>query len=60
MFERKAGTLEGHPYADALLTSNLIWTEETISELVTKGPHIVTPGTKMPLQRIKSDKDRSN
>lgn len=58
IFGRKAGTLDGYPYSKALLESSLIWTEETISELFTKGPHIVTPGTKMPLQRIKNDKDR--
>ena len=58
VFGRTAGTLKEYPYSEALLSSSLIWTEETISELFTKGPHIVTPGTKMPLQRIKNDKDR--
>lgn len=60
VFGRRAGTLEGYPYSDALKESQVIWTEETISDLFSKGPHIVTPGSKMPLQKIINDTDRSD
>ena len=58
VFGRKAGTISDYPYSDALLKSDIIWSEETISRLFEKGPEIVTPGTKMPIQKIKKNKDR--
>ena len=48
----------GYPYSKALIESEIIWSEETISRLFKEGPEIVTPGTKMPIQKIKKDKDR--
>ena len=48
----------GYPYSKALIDSDIIWSEETISRLFKEGPEIVTPGTKMPIQKIKKDKDR--
>ena len=48
----------GYPYSKALIDSEIIWSEETISRLFKEGPEIVTPGTKMPIQKIKKDKDR--
>lgn len=58
VFGRKAGTISDYPYSDALLKSDIIWNEETISKLFEKGPEIVTPGTKMPIQKIKRNEDR--
>ena len=58
VFGRMAGTLEGYPYSKALLDSDIIWSEETINRLFSEGPDIVTPGTKMPIQRMKNDQDR--
>ncbi|MED5530768.1 MAG: c-type cytochrome, partial [Pseudomonadota bacterium] len=58
VFGRKAGSIAGYPYSDALLESTIIWTEETISWLFKAGPEIVTPGTKMPIQKIKKNQDR--
>ncbi len=58
LFGRKAGTLADYPYSDALLESDIIWTEQTVSELFDKGPDVVTPGTKMPIQRMRSDEER--
>lgn len=58
VFGREAGTLEGYPYSEALLTSQIIWDEKTISRLFDEGPDIVTPGTKMPIQRMKDPQDR--
>ena len=58
VFGRKAGTISGYSYSDALLESQIIWSEETISRLFEEGPEIVTPGTKMPIQKIKKEMDR--
>ena len=57
VFGRMAGTLEGYPYSQALLDSQIIWDEETINRLFAEGPDIVTPGTKMPIQRMKDPQD---
>jgi cytochrome c len=43
-----------------LLTSDIIWDEDTINALFRDGPDQVTPGTKMPIQRMKNDKDRQD
>jgi len=58
VFGRKAGTLEGYPYSEALLQSDIVWDEATIDRLFKDGPDIVTPGTKMPIQRMKDEQDR--
>ena len=31
-----------------------MWSAETVSRLFDDGPDVVTPGTKMPVQRLKS------
>ncbi len=58
VFGREAGTLDGYPYSEALLASRIVWDEKTISRLFDEGPDIVTPGTKMPIQRMKDPQDR--
>lgn len=58
LFGRRAGSVPGYPYSDALENSDIVWTEETVSALFDHGPDIVTPGSKMPLQRLKNDLDR--
>jgi cytochrome c len=58
VFGREAGTLPGYPYSQALRDSNIVWNEETIARLFDEGPDKVTPGSKMPLQRLKSIGDR--
>ncbi len=52
VFGRKAGSLPGYPYSDALRNSTIVWSEKTIGELFEYGPEHVTPGTKMPLQKM--------
>lgn len=54
VFGRKAGTLPGYIYSQALLNSDIVWTEETIGRLFDDGPDVMMPGTKMPIQRLKS------
>ena len=58
LFGRKAGTVPGYVYSDALTGSDIIWNEKTVAELFTEGPEHYTPGTKMPLQRIKNPDER--
>ena len=58
LFGRHAGTLEGYAYSDALKNSTIVWNEETIAKLFDDGPDVVTPGSKMPVQRLKSVEDR--
>ena len=60
LFGRQAGTLPGYKYSKALLESDIIWGEETIHRLFTDGPDVVTPGTKMPIQRMKNEADRQD
>jgi len=35
-----------------------VWNDETIAKLFDDGPDVVTPGSKMPVQRLKSVEDR--
>ena len=58
VFGRKAGTLPGYPYSEGLRKSAIVWNEETIAKLFDHGADVVTPGTKMPIQRLKSPAER--
>ena len=60
VFGRQAGTLKGYPYSDALINSTIVWNEVTIDRLFKDGPDVVTPGTKMPIQRMKNAQDRQD
>ncbi|WP_093805538.1 c-type cytochrome [Stappia sp. ES.058] len=59
VFGREVGSLPGYPYSQALLDADFTWTEKTISDLFDHGPDVVTPGTKMPIQRLKSVEERN-
>jgi cytochrome c len=54
LFGRKVGTVPGYPYSEALLASDIVWTETTVAQLFDEGPDVVLPGTKMPVQRLTS------
>lgn len=58
VFGRKVGTLPGYPYSKALREADFVWDEKTISDLFDHGPDVVTPGSKMPIQRLKTVEDR--
>ena len=60
LFGRRAGTVEGYTYSDALDGSDLIWEAETINKLFDLGPDHFTPGSKMPMQRIAKLEDRED
>ncbi len=58
LFGRQAGSVPGYPYSPGLANSPIIWNEETIAQLFDEGPDVVTPGSKMPLQRLKDVEHR--
>lgn len=60
VFGRRAGSLEGYGYSQALRDSDIVWSEQTIDMLFEIGPDHVTPGSKMPMQKIASPKDRAD
>ncbi len=60
LFGRAAGTVEGYVYSEAILSSGLIWTEETVDALFDIGPEFYIPGTKMPMQQIAKAEDRAD
>ena len=49
----------GYKYSKALTGSDLVWTEETVDALFAQGPHVFTPGSKMPLQQMPKAEDRA-
>jgi cytochrome c len=60
VFGRRAGTLPGYTYSEALLGADLIWSPETLDKLFDIGPDHYTPGSKMPMQRIVRAEDRAD
>lgn len=59
LFGRKAGSVPGYSYSEALRTSSIVWDETTIERLFSLGPQHYTPGTKMPLQSINNPDERA-
>lgn len=59
LFGRPAGSVPGYPYSEALAKSGIVWTEETVDQLFAVGPETLTPGSKMPLQRMPDPRDRA-
>mgnify|MGYP001157056694 CR=1 FL=1 len=60
VFGRKVGSVEDYPYSKELIDMDLVWDERTINLLFKDGPDVVTPGSKMPVQRIQGDQDRAD
>jgi len=52
IFGRRIATLAGYPYSPALKTLDIVWSEAMVEKLFELGPDIVTPGSKMPLQKM--------
>jgi cytochrome c len=59
IFGRRIATLPGYNFSAALRALDIVWTPETVSKLFEIGPTALTPGTKMPEQRIGSAGDRA-
>jgi cytochrome c len=57
IFGRRMGALPGYSYSERLAQGDIVWTSETLADLFTRGPDVVTPGTRMPLQRLASPED---
>jgi cytochrome c len=58
IFGRRIASLPGYSYSQALRDMDIVWTAQTISELFEHGPHLYTPGSRMPDQRVPSEEDR--
>ncbi len=58
IFGRRAGGLKDYHYSEGLKNADIIWNENTIDQLFALGPQHVTPGSKMPLQKIAERKKR--
>jgi len=52
LFGRRAGSVEGYKYSQALTGKTFEWNEKTVFELFDKGPDVLLPGTKMPIQKV--------
>jgi cytochrome c len=57
LFGRKAGGLAGYDYSAGFAAHGITWNSETIARLFREGPSVVTPGTKMPEQKITDPED---
>ncbi len=54
LFGRKAGSVEGFAYSDALKNAGIVWDDNTFSKFMTN-PRAVLPGTKMSFAGIKDE-----
>ncbi len=54
---RKAGSAEGYAYSNAMITSNIIWTEENISAYL-ENPAIYLPKNKMSFVGLRKKTER--
>ena len=59
IFGRKAGSLEGFNYSDAMKNSGIVWDEASIDAYVAD-PKGKIPGNKMVFVGIKDEADRKN
>jgi cytochrome c len=57
IFGRRMGSLAGYTYSERLARGDIIWNAETLADLFTRGPDVVTPGTRMPVQRLSDSED---
>ncbi|WP_332837749.1 c-type cytochrome [Neoroseomonas rubea] len=57
LFGRRMGSVAGYAYSERLARGDITWTRESVADLFTRGPDVVTPGTKMPVQRVENADD---
>jgi len=57
LFGRRMGSVAGYDYSDRLARGDIVWTRETVADLFTRGPDVVTPGTRMPVQTVGNAED---
>lgn len=56
---RKAGSLEGFNYSDAMKSSGIVWDEASLAEFL-ENPKGKVPGTKMVFAGLKKEDERAN
>jgi cytochrome c len=56
---RKAGSLDGYTYSDAMKNANRTWNEDTLSDYLTN-PRQKIPGVKMMFPGLPNQSDRDN
>ncbi|MGE5270482.1 MAG: c-type cytochrome [Thiohalocapsa sp.] len=59
LFGRKAGTVEGYSYSQAMKQSGIVWDDETLAKYL-HSPRTVVPGNKMAFPGLKDDKQTAN
>jgi cytochrome c len=57
VFGRKAGTAKDYVYSDGFAGHGITWDAQSITRLFRDGPAKVTPGTKMPEQKVTDAED---
>lgn len=55
---RRIASAADYGYSDALKGMDIVWSKETIARLFEIGPNAMTPGTKMPEQRLTDPAER--
>jgi cytochrome c len=56
---RKAGSIPGFPYSDAIRRSGITWSETTLNEFLS-GPQAYVPGTRMTFTGLPDAQDRAD
>ncbi|WP_129782581.1 c-type cytochrome [Peristeroidobacter soli] len=59
LFGRKAGTVPGFPYSEAMRSSGLVWDEKTLDEFLA-APYQALPGTIMGFPGFTQEQDRKD
>jgi len=59
LFGRRAGSVPGFVYTDAMKKSNLVWNEKTLDRFLAN-PMKVVPGTAMTYEGVTDAKDRAD
>lgn len=59
LFGRKAGTVPGFAYSEAMRASGLVWSEQTLDEFLS-APYLVLPGTIMGFPGFSQPADRAD
>ncbi|MGQ0677821.1 MAG: c-type cytochrome [Rhodospirillales bacterium] len=59
LFGRRAGSVPGFPYSDAMKTSGIVWDAEILDRFLT-GPRSLVPGTRMGFAGIPDKQERAD
>jgi cytochrome c len=59
MFGRKAGSVEGYNYSEAMKNSGIVWDDESLAKYL-RDPRGSLPGNKMAFPGLKNDDEMAN